>query len=62
VIEITMRDGKVVTGWRALVIAIPMLPVIAVYLLAAIVQVIGYTIMGKGKWTKTGGTWTWTRE
>jgi len=59
---IETRDGQTVTGWRAWLIAIPMLPVIAVYLLAAIVQVIFYTLTGQGRWSRNeDGGWTWTR-
>jgi hypothetical protein len=56
---IEMGDGRIITGWRAWLIFIPMLPVIAVYILVAIVQVIGNTILGRGKWTHEDGTWTW---
>ena len=54
-------DGKIVTGWRAWLVFIAMLPVVAVYLLVAVIQVIFATILRQGKWTRDEHGIRWTR-
>lgn len=56
---VTLRGGRTVTGWRAWLYAIPMFPVLTVFLLVALLDALVNTLIGRGTWIREGWAWTW---